>query len=38
MIQPLNWWQKAIAYGSLVFVLLWFAFGTYVIWLVLAEG
>jgi hypothetical protein len=31
-------WQKALAYGSLVFVLAWTAFGLYAIWLVLTQS
>jgi hypothetical protein len=31
-------WQKALAFGSLVFVLAWTAFGLYAIWLMLTQG
>lgn len=31
-------WQKALAYGSLLFVLAWTVFGLYAIWLTLTQG
>jgi hypothetical protein len=37
MIGPLKGWQKAIAYGSLFFVLICTALGIGMIWLVLSD-
>lgn len=38
MMAPLRPWQKVLAYGSLIFVLAWTAFGIYAIWLVTTES
>lgn len=38
MRAELKTWQKVLAYGSLVFVLAWTAFGLYAIWLTLTQG
>lgn len=38
MRTELKLWQKVLAYGSLVFVLAWTAFGLYAIWLMLTQG
>jgi len=38
MKTELKTWQKALAYGSLAFVLAWTAFGLYAIWLTLTQG
>ena len=32
MIKPMTFWQKVIAYSSLVFVLAWTAFGMFAIY------
>ena len=38
MMKPLTWWQKIVAYSSLVFVLLWTAFGLFAIYVLLTEA
>ena len=37
MIKPMNWWQKVIAYSSLLFVLAWTVFGVFAIWVMLTD-
>lgn len=37
MMQPLKRWQKVIGYGSLAIVLVWTAWGLYVVWLLLSQ-
>ena len=38
MLRPLTLGQKLIAYGSLLFILVWTLFGIYAIWLMLGQG
>ena len=38
MMRPLTTAQKIIAYGSLVFIFFWIAFGLFAIGLILTEG
>lgn len=35
---PLTLGQKIIAYGSLIFILLWMLFNAYIIWMMFAEN
>ncbi len=37
MMTPLNWYQKIIAYTTLVIIFFWTAFGLFTIWLLLTE-
>lgn len=37
MIQPLKGWQKVVAYGSLIFVLVCTALGLGIIWIILTD-
>lgn len=37
MIRPMTPWQKAIAYGALVIVLIWTVLGVAAIWLMLTD-
>jgi hypothetical protein len=38
MIKPMTFWQKVIAYSSLVFVLAWTVFGLFAIWVLLTHN
>ena len=38
MIGPMTFWQKVIAYSSLVFVLAWTVFGVFAIWVLLTYN
>lgn len=37
MIQPMNWWQKLIAYSALAIVGLWTLWGLFAIWVLLTD-
>ncbi len=37
MIKPMTPWQKAIAYGALVVMLIWTALGMLAVWLMLTD-
>ena len=37
MRTPLSWWQKLVAYGTLLLVFLWTLFGVFVIWVYMTE-
>ena len=38
MIKPMTFWQKVVAYSSLVFVLAWTVFGIFAIWVLLTHN
>lgn len=38
MIRPMTFWQKVIAYTSLLFVLICTVFGVFAIYVILKEG
>lgn len=38
MMKPLTPWQKVVAYGSLLFVLVCTALGLFTIWIILTNG